>query len=61
MKRVTGWCSVRPIGCYNFDFFVDDNTTDKEIRKMIDEELEYSFHYDVEEGYEEEVTYVKYE
>lgn len=59
MKRVKGWISVRPIGCWDFDFFVDDNTSEREIEDMIMDEAEYSFHYDIEPGYEK-YTEVKY-
>ena len=59
MKRVKGWMSVRPIGCWDFDFFVDDDMSKEEIEEMIMDEAEYSFHYDIESGYEE-YTEVKY-
>lgn len=59
MKRVKGWISVRPIGCWDFDFFVDDNMPEREIEDMIMDEAEYSFHYDIEPGYEK-YTEVKY-
>nr|DAT55730.1 MAG TPA: hypothetical protein [Caudoviricetes sp.] len=59
MKKVSGWVSSRPLGCYDFEFYVDDNTTNKEIKEMVDRTIELSVHYDVEEGYEE-YTEVKY-
>lgn len=59
MKRVKGWISVRPIGCWDFDFLVDDNMSEREIENMIMDEAEYSFHYDIEPGYEK-YTEVKY-
>lgn len=59
MKRVKGWISVRPIGCWDFDFFVDDNMSEREIEDRIMDEAEYSFHYDIEPDYEE-YTEVKY-
>lgn len=61
MKKVTGYISVRALGCYDFEFYVDDNTTDKEIKQMVDDKIEMSMHYDVEEGYEEytEISYRK--
>lgn len=42
-------------------FFVDDNTTDAEIREKVDEVCEYSIGYIIEEGYEAhtEVVYRK--
>lgn len=53
MKKVSGYISVRPLGCYDFEFYVDDNTTDEEIQRQIDEMTELSQSYIVEEGYEE--------
>ena len=47
------------MGCYDFEFFVDDNTTDEEIKQKVDETMGLSHSYTVEEGYEE-YTEVKY-
>lgn len=59
MKKVSGFVSSRLLGCYDFEFYVDDNTTNKEIKEMVNRTIELSVHYDVEEGYEE-YTEVKY-
>ena len=61
MKKVSGYVSVRALGCYDFEFYVDDNTSDEEIEKMVEDKMELSHDYEVEEGYEEvhEVTYRK--
>ena len=61
MKRVTGCIDVRALGCHNFEFYVDDNTTDEEIKQMVDDACDYFISYDVEGGYEEytEVRYRK--
>ena len=61
MKKVSGYVSVRALGCYDFELFVDDDATDEEIQKKVDETMELSYDYDVEEGYEEvtEVSYKK--
>lgn len=61
MKKVSGYVSVRALGCYDFEFYVDDNTTDDEIERMVDEKMQLSHHYSVEEGFEEytEVRYRK--
>lgn len=52
MKKVSGYVSVRALGCYDFEFFVDDNATDEEIQRQVDDVMEISSHYEVEEGYE---------
>ena len=59
MKKVSGYVSVRALGCYDFEFYVDDDTTDDEIAEMVDEKMQMSHFYEVEEGYEE-VTEVSY-
>ena len=61
MKKVSGYVSVRALGCYDFEFYVDDNATYEEIEKMVDKTMQISHHYTVEEGYEEctEVCYRK--
>lgn len=51
MKKVTGYISVRALGTYNFEFYVDDNATDDEIRQKIEDAAEMSMDYKVEEGY----------
>lgn len=53
MKKVSGYVSVRALGCYDFEFYVDDDATDEEIEAMVDEKMQLSHHYSVEEGYEE--------
>lgn len=42
----------RALGYYDFEFYVDDNTTDEEIKKKVDEKCNYSIGYNVELGYE---------
>lgn len=61
MKKVSGYVSVRALGCYDFEFYVDDNATDEEIQRKVDERMQLSHNYEVEEGYEEytEVNYRK--
>ena len=58
MKRVKGYISARPLGCYDFDFFVEDDVSDEEIKEMVDKRCQLSMHYDVESGYEAETEIV---
>ena len=61
MKKVIGYISVRALGRYDFEFFVPDDTPDEEIKRMAENTMNFSYHYDVEDGYEEyiEVSYRK--
>lgn len=61
MRRVKGWFSCRPIGCFDYDFFVDDDTSYEEIERKIDDMLEISSFFEVEDGYEayNEIIYHK--
>ena len=61
MKRVKGEIDVRALGCYEFEFYVDDNVTEEEIKQKVEDACNYYIHYDVEDGYEEytEVCYRK--
>ena len=61
MKKVSGYVSVRPLGTYDFEFYVENDTTDFEITKKIEEIVQLSFDYHVEEGYEavQETVYQK--
>lgn len=61
MKKVTGCIDVRALGTHNFEFYVDDNITNAEIAKLVDDECNYYIDYSVEEGYEPitEIVYKK--
>lgn len=61
MKRVTGYISARPLGDYDFEFFVEDSVTDQEIKQKVEDMLEFSMDYEVEEGYiaEQKTVYRK--
>ncbi len=52
MKKISGCIDVRALGCHNFEFYVDDNTTKEEIEKMVEDKCDYFISYDIEEGYE---------
>ena len=61
MKKVTGYIDVRALGHYDWEFYVEDNATDEEIKQKVEDICHYSIFYDVEEGYEAytEVCYRK--
>lgn len=63
MKKVSGRISCRPLGSYDFEFYVEDNATDKEISEKVDEICEFYMGYDVEPGYvaEQQTVYRKKE
>lgn len=52
MKKVSGYISVRALGTYDYEFYVDDDATDEEIEQKVKEYEQLSRRYDVEEGYE---------
>ena len=52
MKRVKGYIDVRALGCYNFEFYVDDNATDEEIKQQVENVCDYCIDYKIEDGYE---------
>lgn len=35
-KKVSGYVSVRTLGCYDFEFYVGDNATDDDIKEKVD-------------------------
>ena len=47
MKKVSGYISVRALGTYDYEFYVDDNATKEEIEQKVKE-----YGYNVEQGYE---------
>lgn len=61
MKKISGYVSIRPLGCYDFEFYVSDDTTDEEIEQKIDDICELDLHYKIEGGYiaEQTTTYRK--
>lgn len=56
MKKVSGYISVRALGCYEFEFFVDDDATEEEIEQQVKETCNYYINYDVESGYKKRMV-----
>lgn len=52
MKKVTGCIDVRALGHYDWEFYVEDDATDEEIKEKVEEICDYYIDYKVEEGYE---------
>lgn len=61
MKRIKGSCGIRALGDYDFEFYVDDDVTESEIKQLVEDHIEYYCFYDVDEGYvaEQTTTYRK--
>lgn len=61
MKRVHGCIDVRALGRYEWEFYVDDDATDDEIKSKVDDVCDYYIGWDVEDGYEavQETVYRK--
>ena len=51
MKKVTGYVSVRALGTYDFEFFVEDDATDEEVAREVENTMQISYDYSVEPGY----------
>ena len=49
MKKVSGCIDVRALGHYDFEFYVDDDATNEEIKKKVEDACDYYINYDVEE------------
>ena len=60
MKKVSGYISARPLGSYDFEFFVEDSITEEEIKRMVDNEIKLSMDYKIEEGYKRRMIEEKY-
>ena len=52
MKKVSGYISVRALGTYDYEFYVDDNATEEEIEQKVKEHEQFSHNYTIEKGYE---------
>lgn len=52
VKKVSGYISVRALGTYNYEFYVDDDAKDEEIEQKVAKYEQLSHRHDVEEGYE---------
>lgn len=45
MKKVTGYIDVRALGHYDWEFYVEDNATDEEIKELTDRARDYYINY----------------
>lgn len=63
MKKVSGFMDSRPLGCYKFTFYVEDDATNEEIASQVEAVCDYHIHWDVEPGYvaEQQTVYRKKE
>lgn len=59
MKKVFGCIDVRALGRHDFEFYVEDNTTEEKIKELVDEACDHFITYKVEPGYEK-VTRTEY-
>ena len=53
MKKVSGYIYVRPLGEFNFEFYVPEDMTHEQIRKEIKHKYECYIDFETEDGYEE--------
>lgn len=53
MKKVSGYVHARPIGEFNFEFYVPEDTTHEQIRDVIKHRYECYITFETEDGYEE--------
>ena len=53
MKKVSGYIYARPLGEFNFEFFVSEDMTDKQIEEVIKDRYECYIHFETEDGYKE--------
>ena len=58
MKKVSGYIYVRALGQYDFEFYVEDDATNEEIKEKVENVAQYTINYDVEEGYVAETQIV---
>ena len=60
MKKVSGCINVRALGHYDFEFYIDDNATDEEIKKKVDDVCDYYISYDGKKILSKDVESGKY-
>ncbi len=51
MKKVSGCIDVRALGRYDWEFYVEDDATEEEIKKKVDEICDCYIGWEVEAGY----------
>lgn len=53
MKKVSGYINARPLGEFDFEFYVPENMSDEQIEEEIKKKYECYIHFETEDGYEE--------
>ncbi len=53
MLKVTGCIDAKALGHHDFEFYVQDDATDEEIKQKVQDACDYNIDYKVEAGYEE--------
>lgn len=56
MKKISGYISVKALGCYDFEFYVEDDVTEEEIASEVEKYCQFSSGYTVETGYKKRVV-----
>jgi hypothetical protein len=52
MKKVSGYIGARPLGDFAFEFDVQEDMTDDQIREEIKKKYECYINFETEDGYE---------
>ena len=53
MKKVSGYINARPLGVFDFEFYVPEDMTHEQIREEIKDKHECYIYFETEDGYEE--------
>ena len=56
MRKVTGCIDVRALGVHEFEFYVDDDATEEEIKQKVEDTCDYYISYNIESGYKKRMV-----